>query len=354
MKRIAWIISLATAAALFAALAARADDEAAPDAAVHATALVQTAVAAVREVSLTLSAYGSVTPGPQGMRNVVAAHAGEVTAVEVLPGAVVKQGAPLLTLAAAPETAAAYTQAKSEADFARTALERTRGLFQEHLATNTQLADAERASSEAAANLTAAEKLGGGQAESVLRAPADGVVGPIAVHTGDRVAANAPLLAFSGTAAPYVQLGIDPEDAAKARPGMPVVITAVFDPALTLSTRVQQVGGQVDEQSGLVLVMAPLTGKGAERFMPGSAVTGEIVLKRAESVAVPRSAVLHDDQGDYVFIVKDGVAHRADIQAGIDDGSWIAVDKGVQAGDRVVTLGNYELQDGMAVREPKA
>ena len=88
--------------------------------------------------------------------------------------------------------------------------------------------------------------------------------------------------------------------------------------------------------------------------MPGSAVTGEIVLKRAESVAVPRSAVLHDDQGDYVFIVKDGVAHRADIQAGIDDGSWIAVDKGVQAGDRVVTLGNYELQDGMAVREPKA
>lgn len=354
MKRSAWIISLAAAAVLFAALAARADDDDTQDNAAPATALVQTAVAAVREVSLTLSAYGSVTPGPQGSRNIVAAHAGEVSAIEVLPGAVVKQGAPLLTLTVAPETAAAYTQVKSEADFTHTALERTRGLFQEHLATNTQLADAERAAAEASANLAAAEKLGGGQAESVVRAPTDGVVGPIAVHTGDRVAADAALLAFSGTAAPYVQLGINPEDAAKARPGMPVEVTSVFDHALTLSTKLLQVGGQVDEQSGLVLVMAPLTGKGAGKFLPGTAVSGEIVLKRTESVAVPRSAVLHDDKGDYVFIVKAGLAHRAGIQAGTDDGSWIAVDKGVQAGDRVVTLGNYELQDGMAVKEPKA
>lgn len=352
MKRITWIISLVSAAVLLAALAARADDDDSQDKATAAQ--VQTAVATVREVSLTLPVYGSVTPGPQGLRNIVAAHAGEVTAIGALPGAVVKQGAPLMTLAAAPETAAAYIQAKSEADFARTALERTRGLFQEHLATNTQLADAERASAEASANLEAAERLGGGQTESVVRAPTDGVVGPIAVHTGDRVAANTPLLAFSGTAAPYVQLGIDPEDAAKVRPGMPVEVTAVFDPALTLSTKVQQVGGQVDEQSGLVLVMAPLTGKGAERFMPGAAVTGKIALKRTESVAVPRSAVLHDDKGDYLFVVKAGTAHRVDIQAGTDDGSWIAVDKGVQAGDRVVILGNYELQDGMAVKEPKA
>lgn len=354
MRRILWIIPLALLAALLTTLAVRADDDETPDNAPPATALVQTAAVEVREVSLTLPAYGSVTPGPQGARNIVAAHAGEVTAISVLPGAVVKQGVPLLTLTAAPETTAAYAQAKAEADFARTSLDRTQALFKEHLATNTQLADAQRAVSNATANLTAQEKLGGGEVETVVRAPGDGAVGVIAVHVGDRVAANAPLMAFAGDAARYVLLGINPEDSTRLRPGMSVEIKAVFDPALALSSRLQQVGGQVDETSGLVQLSAPLTGKGAEKFLPGSAVTGEIVLKQSRSVAVPRSAVLRDDKGDYVFIVRAGVAHRADIEAGTDDGTWVAVDKGIQAGDRVVTLGNYELTDGMAVREPKA
>jgi multidrug efflux pump subunit AcrA (membrane-fusion protein) len=39
------------------------------------------------------------------------------------------------------------------------------------------------------------------------------------------------------------------------------------------------------------------------------------------------------------------------VQTGPDDGSYIAVTHGIKAGDRVVTLGNYELEDGMAVRE---
>lgn len=354
MRRIVWILPLALLPVLLVALAVRADDDDAPDKSVPPTAQVQTVVASVRQVSLTLPAYGSVTPGPQAARNIVAAHAGEVTGISVLPGAAVKQGAPLLTLTAAPETTAAYAQAKAEADFARTSLDRTQALFKEHLATNTQLADAQRAASNATANLTAQEKLGGGEAESVVRAPADGVAGTIAVHTGDRVAANAALLAFSGTGAPYAQLGINPEDAAKVRPGMPVEITTVFDTTLTLNTRVQQVGGRVDETSGLVQVMVPLMGEATQKFLPGTSVTGVIVLKRSESVAVPRAAVLHDDQGDYVFVVKAGVAHRVGIQAGTDDGTWIAVDKGLQSGDQVVTLGNYELQDGMAVREPKA
>jgi len=354
MRRIVRILPLALLLLLLAAPAARADEDDQPDNGAPTSAAVETAVVAEREVALTLSAYGSVSPGPVGARNVASARAGEVVAIDVLPGAVVKRGAPLLTLAASPEAAAAYAQAKAEAEFAHTSLTRTQSLFQEHLDTNTQLADAERADAEAAANLAAQERLGGAAAETVVRAPDDGVVGAIAVHTGDRVAASAPLMAFSGDGARYVLLGVSPEDAAKLKPGMPVRVTAVFDPALSGEAQLQQVGGQVDEASGLVQLTAPLAGASAARFMPGAAVTGAIVLKLTRSLAVPRSAVLHDDQGDYVFVVKGGTAHRVDVEAGTDDGTWVAVEKGLKAGDNVVTLGNYELQDGMAVREPKA
>ena len=91
MRRIAWIIPLALLAALLASLAVRADDDQ-PDNVAPASALVQTAAVEVRDVSLTLAAYGSVTPGPQGARSVVAARAGEVSAISVLPGAAVQRG----------------------------------------------------------------------------------------------------------------------------------------------------------------------------------------------------------------------------------------------------------------------
>lgn len=303
MRRILWILPLAILGFSFAVLMARADEDDQPDNAAPASALVQTVAVAQHDVALTLPAYGSISAGP------------------------------LLSLAAAPETAAAYARAKAEADFARTALTRTRGLFQEHLATNIQLADAERAAAEAAANLSAQERLGGGAVEPVARA------------SDDRIAPSANIR--------YVLLGVNPEDAAKLKPGMAVRLTAAFDPALTTEAHLEQVGGQVDESTGLVDLSAPLTGKEAGRFMPGAAVDAAIVLKLTHGLAVPRSAVLHDEQGDYLFVVKAGVAHRVDIQAGTDDGSWVAVEKGLEAGDRVVTLGNYELSDGMAVREPK-
>lgn len=334
MKHRAWIV----VSLLLAGCTASADEDAAENAP-SATAIVQTAVAAVRPVELVLSAYGSVTPGPQAALNLSAARAGEVTSIAVLPGAAVKRGAPLLTFAVAPEAVAAYAQAEAAARAARS-------LYAQHLATNAQLAEAE-------ANLAAQEKLGGGAAETTLRAPADGVVDALLVHVGDRVAENTALLSFAGTAAPFVMLGVDPEDAARIRPGMSIRVTAVFDATRRLETRVTEVGARVDEQSGLVEVMAPLPPKSAAGFMPGSAVTGEIELAESDTVAVPRSAVLHDAEGAYVFTVADGKAHRSAVTAGIDDGVYVAVPKGLKAGTRVVTLGNYELQDGMAVKEPK-
>lgn len=66
---------------------------------------------------------------------------------------------------------------------------------------------------------------------------------------------------------------------------------------------------------------------------------------------MPRSAVLRDAQGAYVFIVKDRVAHRVQVHTGTDNGTWIAVRGDLHAGEQVVTLGNYELRNGMAVRE---
>ncbi len=313
------------------------------------SALVQTARVGERLVADTLRAFGTIEPGPRQLKVIAAPRASEVQ-LDVVAGVRVKRGAPLVTLMPTPDAAVAYAQAKSQAGYARSALRRTRALFQEHLATRNQVAAAEKALLDAQANLAAQRQMGGGHA-TVMRAPADGVITAVAVTSGARVAANTTLLTLAEQGNLYARLGVDPERAPAVRIGMPVTLRTVFDPRITLQARVNQVGGMVAPVSGLVNVLVPLTGKAAADFLPGSQVTAEIALSSSRSLAVPRSAVLRDAQGAYVFIVKDHVAHRVQVHAGTDDGTWIAVRGDLHAGEQVVTLGNYELRNGMAVRE---
>ncbi len=313
------------------------------------SALVQTVRVDERLVADMLQAFGTIEPGPRQLKVIAAPRTSEVQ-LDVVAGVRVKRGEPLVTLMPTPDAAVAYAQAKSQAGYAYSALRHTRALFQEHLATRNQVAAAEKALLDAQANLAAQRQMGGGHA-AVMRAPADGVITAVTVASGARVAANAMLLTLAEQGDMYARLGVDPQRAPAIRIGMPVTLRAVFDPRLALRARVNQVGGMVAPVSGLVDVLVPLPGRAAAGFLPGSHVTAEIALSRGRSLAVPRSAVLRDAQGAYVFIVKDHVAHRVQVHTGTDDGTWIAVRGGLHAGERVVTLGNYELRDGMAVRE---
>lgn len=348
MKRIAlspFIAGLLLAASVMPAVHADEDAAAEPP----ATALVQTAAAELRDVPQKLEAYGSVGTAPGQQRSLAALRSVEVDSIEVVAGAAVRKDAVLMALKTAPEAHVAYAQARSAADAAHAALAQNERLFAGHMITNAQLADSQHAAADADASLKAQDAIGGDAMETELRAPSAGVVGAIAVHAGDRVAAGTVLLSFSSTDPLYAQLGVAPEDAAQIKPGMAASVQAVFAPSATAEGKVTQVGAGLDAGSGLVEVMVKLPGNTA--LVPGSAVNGEIVLVKVHGPAVPRSAVLHDDDGAYLFVVQGGKAHRLNVQTGPDDGIYIAVIRGIKAGDRVVVLGNYELEDGMAVRE---
>lgn len=54
-----------------------------------------------------------------------------------------------------------------------------------------------------------------------------------------------------------------------------------------------------------------------------------------------------------MFTVVGGKAKRIAVETGVEHGDWIEITKGLEAGEPVVAIGNYELADGMAVREAK-
>jgi len=109
----------------------------------------------------------------------------------------------------------------------------------------------------------------------------------------------------------------------------------------------------VNPKTRLVDVLIRIPGAAAGSLVLGETMQGVITLRRDSALAVPRSAVLHGAQGDYVFLVQGRKAHRVLITAGLHDRGWVGVDGGLREGDAVVTLGNYELSNGMSVRQVK-
>ena len=80
----------------------------------------------------------------------------------------------------------------------------------------------------------------------------------------------------------------------------------------------------------------------------GQTLSGTVTLQQAgDAVTIPYAALLDDGGQPYVYVVQGGIAHRRDVVPGPADGARVAIEKGVNAGDRVVVKGGTALEDGI-------
>ncbi|WP_455872524.1 efflux RND transporter periplasmic adaptor subunit [Rhizobium yanglingense] len=81
----------------------------------------------------------------------------------------------------------------------------------------------------------------------------------------------------------------------------------------------------------------------ARSGMYGSA---EIIMKTAQNVALPLSAVLTSSEGSSARKVEDGVVKFAEVETGIQDGAYIEIVKGLKDGEEVVAKAGAYVRDG--------
>lgn len=295
-----------------------------------------------------LTAYGSVMPSTGATENISIPRAGQIARLYVSVGQTVKRGQALLEFSTDPNAAVLYHQAETTAVFARGELKRIEDLTAHQLATQSQLAAAKKALRDAEANLAAQKNIGAGVATQKVNAPFDGVVSQLTVQQGDRVPSGAPVMQLSKAGQLRATLGIEPEDIARLKVGMPVEVFSVFGNQTAVASRLLQIHGIINPLTHLVDVEVELQ---AGNLLPGMPVRGVIALDKHESWVVPRSAVLRDEQVSFVFQVKSGHAVRIPVTIEAESGDSVAVSGALDRSLKVIVSGNYELQDGMKTRE---
>ena len=312
----------------------------------QAPVAVQTAMPVRQTFHSYVEAYGTLSGDTRRAQTLTLPQAGQIVAANVAPGRRVRKGQALLRVATDPGTVSTYQQAVNTMDQTRAELTRAQRLHDEKLATNSQLDAARKALADAQSALAAQAQLGGAHTVTTLDAPADGVVTALDVQLGERVAAGAKLVEFTPQAALAALLGVEPEQAARIRPGMEASFHAVYGTG-ALRGSVASVADAVDPQSHLVNVLATINDPAG--LAAGSALTGKIAVAQFQAWAVPRDALLNDEQGDYIFQIEHGKAQRVAVKVVSSAGDPVGVEGKLDARETVVTLGAYELSEGDAV-----
>jgi membrane fusion protein, multidrug efflux system len=146
-----------------------------------------------------------------------------------------------------------------------------------------------------------------------------------------------------------VRLGVEPQYIEKIKPGQEVSLARVNGAENKLPVRIRKISGAADPATRLIQVFGDLPS--SSTFLLGEYVLGKIAVASVRGLIVPRSAVLPSEDHYVLFTVKDGRVQKHTVDVGLEnekDAEVVA--RGLQAGEQVVTLGNYELKDGMAVK----
>lgn len=349
------------------------------------TPAVSVTVAVVRRESIPylLSANGKVEPLETA--RIAAQVGGLVTDVTFREGDAVRQGRMLFRIeprpyvAALEEAGAALNRDRVEAANARRGLERLRALRPQDYVTQSQV-DSQATTATAEAATVASDRAAVVKAQfdldnTVIRAPISGVTGSLLVRRGNLVAAdpNQPLVVINridpilvrftvpeavlpqiqrarraGTVPVHV-LPVDGDTtAADSGAASATASTGMADPQGALTF----IDNAVDTTTGTVQLKAQLRNP-AGQLWPGQFVNVTLQLGvQPDALIVPTKSVQGGQQGSYVFVVQpDGRAVSRAVTLGpTTGGGAVIIERGLVAGERVVTDGQSQLTAGALVR----
>jgi len=317
------------------------------------TVAVQTAPLRYGHIDQTLTVYGMVIPSPDKIKIFSVPFESVIEQEWVNVGEEVETNDLLLTLTPSPDTRLRLQQARIELNAARV----QRGLMRERLrlrlATKQDLVAADSRFDQAREQLQSLTRRSLGTAHEI-RATAPGIVYLMSVRQGQIVAAGMTLLQTVDHNQLTVRFGVEPEDISGVHEKQLVRMKSVHNPdAKSMEGRIHTLTHLVDPKTRLVTVLVqPLA---TDDLLLNDYIEGRIVLQSKQALLAPRAALLPAGKAYRLFTLKDGRAVLHEVRKGLQTATEVAVvaDR-LKEGEAVVTVGNYQLGNGSAVRVESA
>jgi membrane fusion protein (multidrug efflux system) len=281
--------------------------------------------------------------------------AGMVRTVNFRSGQSVGAGAVLFELNADAERAQ-LKSLEAAADLARTTLARDREQLAASAVSQATI-DADEASLKS--TLAQADQQRALIEKKTIRAPFAGRTGITLVNPGLYVNAGDKVVTLQSIDTLYLDFYVPQRELGRVRVGADVNLDVDAWPGRPFEGKVTAISSAVDAATRNVQVEATVRNPKHE-LLPGMfAKVGLMVGTREHYVTIPQAAVSFNPYGSSVFVVQSGKDEKGEakltakevfVTTGPTRGDQIAVLKGLQEGDEIVTSGQLKLKNGAALR----
>src|SRR6195256_3547633 len=192
---------------------------------------------------------------------------------------------------------------------------------------------------------------------TLIRAPFAGRISAANVKVGNflRPADTQPLAVINQMAPVYVTFAIPQRVLVDLREAMAKdgskVIATIPGHQRSEDGKVAMVENTVDATTGMVTVRGIMNNEN-ETLWPGTLVNTRLIIRTENSVVVPTVAVQRSQNGNYVFVVKDGAAKVQPVKVDRTSQGVSVISEGLSGDESVVIDGQLLLLDGTRV-EPR-
>ena len=280
---------------------------------------------------------------------------GVVESISFNSGDDVQEGAQLLKLRTADDVAR-LESLKAMAELNEITLDRAQRLLKTQAVSQAQL------DSDAANLRNAKAQVAQQQAiidKKILRAPFAGHLGIRAVDLGQYLGAGTPIVTLQALDPIYVDFFVPQQSVDQVRLGQQVAVKVDAYKDQTFAGEISAVNPKVDISNRNVQIRAMLKNPD-HKLLPGMYATVDIAVgSPATYVTLPQTAITYNPYGDTVYVVESKgndangkpqmVARQTFVTIGPSRGDQVAILRGVEEGDTIVTAGQIKLHNGSVV-----
>ena len=285
--------------------------------------------------------------------------AGIVREVRFTSGQEVKAGQPLVLLNADADVAQLHAQ-QAAAELAQTVYNRDRAQYDVKAISKAQL-DAD------AADLKSKQALAAQQAALVekktIRAPFAGRLGISTVNPGQYLNPGDVIVTLQAIEPIYADFTLPQQQLAQLALGQPVTVGGAGFGGRSFRGKVTSISPKVDSATRSVQVEASIDNR-ERKLLPGMYADVRVDSGAPQRwLTLPQTAVSYNPYGATVFVVKPAPAgaggqpgkalpsaQQVFVETGPTRGDQVAITKGVDAGDEVVTSGQLKLKNGTSLK----
>lgn len=182
---------------------------------------------------------------------------------------------------------------------------------------------------------------------TTITAPFDGLIIEREIKFAEYVTPNTKLFRISDFDPLLCPIQLPEKDLRKLRIGQRARINVEAFPGQHFPARVLRISPIVDAATGTVKVTLETQPQG--RLRPGMFASVFLEIDRHDDALVmPKRALVLESIGDTVYVMKDGLAERREVELGFQDADSVEALTGVAEGDRVIVVG----QDGLSAGTP--